>query len=837
MNLYETALELHAAGIHVIPVRGDGTKAPVFKDWPERRATTSDLHNWFNTGSFTAMGIITGTPSGNIEMAEIEGKAAHNIQGLAALANDSGLGELWATLNQGWMEASPSGGIHWVYRVDGQPVPGNIKLASRPSTPEELAENPKQKVQTLAETRGTGGQFVAAPTPGTAHETGRPWQRLTGGPTTIPTISWDERNAFLDLLRTLDVPRPDTSAASTSAGPLTGTLGQATNHQPTLDGLSPLDDYENKTTWAQILEPAGWTHLFTRGHTDYWRRPGKNIGISATTGHADDRDRLFVFTSSTEFEPNTSITKPHAYTILNHNGDHTAAATSLHANGYGEPPKIRDYNPTQSAPQQTVIETPTSTITITGDPTNLFPDTPTPEPKQDEPHGVPVYTDHGNALLLLTEHGQNLRYNHEKGRWILWNGTRWEYQPDNHAGVRELAKTTIVNMDTTNNATAKRHQAKSLSNAGISNMLNMACTNQHIIISSDRLDAHPHDLNTPTGIVNLETGETTTHNPARLHTKQTLIGPDPTMPTPGWNAFLETTFQGNQTLIGYFQRLCGYAATGDSDQAILPFFFGSGANGKSVAVEVLMAVLGDYADAAPRGLLTTGPKSHETEIASLAGLRLAVAAEVNETDQFDEGKVKLLTGGDRIKARYLFRDFFSFNPTHTLILMGNYQPKVASGGDSFWRRLRIVPFTYRVPDEHRVEGLAKILVTEEGPGILHWIIQGAITALRDGLQDPPEVRAATHEYSLEEDALGRFLDDRCHQGDPGLLRVNTNRLLDAYSKWCRENHEEELTPQMFGRRIRNQYNIGQAKSNGIRFYTGIALQTDPDDTLWTETDN
>jgi len=171
--------------------------------------------------------------------------------------------------------------------------------------------------------------------------------------------------------------------------------------------------------------------------------------------------------------------------------------------------------------------------------------------------------------------------------------------------------------------------------------------------------------------------------------------------------------------------------------------------------------------------------------------------------------------------------------------MGNFLPKVASGGDSFWRRLRIIPFTYRVPDEHRVEGLAKILVSEEGPGILHWIIQGACKALADGLQDPPEVRAATHQYSLEEDAIGRFLTECCHQGDPGLLRIDTRTIMDAYSKWCRENHEPEITPQAFGRRIRNQYGIGQIRSNGQRFYTGIALQTDAeegDPTLWMDTD-
>lgn len=817
-NIYDTAVELHNHGITVIPVRADHSKAPAIKAWQNFETTPWHLDNWFDSepgwpATYTALGIVTGTRSGNLELTEIEGRAAHEIPGLKELADASGLGDLWDKLNAGWIELSPSGGIHWFYRVDGEPVPGNQKIA-------QAADR-----TTIAETRGEGGQVVAAPTGGHAHETGKPWTRLRGGPNTIPTITPEERRAFHQLLATLDVPRDTGTPGNTRDDLPPGLLGQEfLNDHPgsTFEGVTPGDDYEARTTWQQILEPAGWKIIFNRGKTTYWCRPGKTEGISATTGHADDRDRLYVFSSSTDFETFTPITKFHAYAVLNHGGDHSAAASELRKEGHGEPPKIKEYDPTPAAPTASSSPTPKE-----------------PQDKTHRPQGVPIYTDHGNALLLLHEHGKNLRYNHEKGRWLIWNGTRWEYQPDNHAGVRELAKATIVAMDTTDNATAKRHQAKSLSNAGISNMINMACTNPHILISSDQLDTHPHELNTPTGIVNLDTGELLPHDPAHLHTKQALVGPDPNMDTPGWHAFLTTTFQGNQPLIDYFQRLCGYAATGDASNGILPFFFGSGANGKTVALEVLMKILGDYAGAAPRGLLTTGPKAHETEVASLAGLRLAVAAEVNETDQFDEAKVKMLTGGDRITARYMFRDFFSFDPSHTLILMGNYQPKVASGGDSFWRRLRIIPFTYRVPDEHRVEGLEKILVQEEGPGILNWIIQGAIKALADGLQDPPEVRAATAQYSQEEDTLGRFLTETCQRGDPGHLRVDTRHIMDAYSKWCRENHEQELTPQMFGRRIRNQYGIGQTRANGQRYYTGIALQADPDEPapgLWMDKD-
>src|SRR5690606_9346592 len=134
-----------------------------------------------------------------------------------------------------------------------------------------------------------------------------------------------ERDAFHTLLRTLDeTPAPTTPAAA-----------ERPPRQPG-DGITPGDDYEAKTDWADILTPHGWVHVFTRGRTRYWRRPGKNMGFSATTGRADDRDRLYVFTTSTEFEAEIPYTKLGAYALLEHAGDHSAAAKALYDAGFGQ---------------------------------------------------------------------------------------------------------------------------------------------------------------------------------------------------------------------------------------------------------------------------------------------------------------------------------------------------------------------------------------------------------------------------------------------------------------------------------------------------------------------
>lgn len=314
MNTLETALALHADGISVIPVAHDGTKRPrgAWKEYQSTRATIEQLREWFAPGSPTGLGIVTGAVSGNLEMAEIEGAAAHRIPELAAAAARAGVQVLWEALNAGWVEYTPGGGIHWFYRVHGT-VPGNTKLATAADR------------TVLAETRGEGGYSVAAPSNGTVHPSGGKWQLLRGGPDTCPYLTMEEREDFHAILATLTEHRPEPVQPRTSQP-----AGEASTG-------SPGDDYERRTEWADILGPHGWTALHSHGQTQYWRRPGKTIGQSASTGHAGDRDRLYVFTSSTEFEQERPYTKFGAYALLNHGGDHAAAAAQLRRDGYGDP--------------------------------------------------------------------------------------------------------------------------------------------------------------------------------------------------------------------------------------------------------------------------------------------------------------------------------------------------------------------------------------------------------------------------------------------------------------------------------------------------------------------
>jgi KaiC/GvpD/RAD55 family RecA-like ATPase len=332
-DILTTALQFAAQGVCVVPVATDGSKRPgiaSWKEYQERRPTTDELMQWFSNAQ--GVGVICGAVSGNLEMLELEGRAVASKmhKEIKEIAENSGLGELWAKLNSGYVETTPSGGIHWLYRIDGE-VPGNTKLARRPG------EN--GGVDVLAETRGEGGFVIVAPTAGTCHPSGGEWRILVGGPDTIPTLTRDERDALHDLFSIFDeLPKADFIAEEISA--------------KTDAPLSPGDDYNQRVTWKQILEPLGWTVVYTnREGVTAWRRPGKSIGISATTNHAGT-DKFYCFTTSSVFEAETSYSKFAVYALIEHGGDFKASARALRQLGYGGqselgslPPVGADYNP------------------------------------------------------------------------------------------------------------------------------------------------------------------------------------------------------------------------------------------------------------------------------------------------------------------------------------------------------------------------------------------------------------------------------------------------------------------------------------------------------------
>ncbi|MER6161647.1 phage/plasmid primase, P4 family [Streptomyces sp. NPDC001868] len=446
-------------------------------------------------------------------------------------------------------------------------------------------------------------------------------------------------------------------------------------------------------------------------------------------------------------------------------------------------------------------------------------------------------TDRGNAKLFVKLYANDYRHVPGMG-WYRWDTTRWQIDEDDTVlwAAGDLAEA-IAGHDPRGLFTAQSlhaHRRRALSTTGMNAMLSQAKSAPGMVLNAALLDADPYALCTPDGIVDLRTGLVKTPDPNKdFHSRSTTVGPK-TMPTPRWERFLTDTFGADpedQQMIRYLQLLLGYSVTGDVGGQVLPFLFGSGKNGKSVLLDVLMKLLGDYADAAPPGFLMARPfEGHPTDLAELHGRRVIVCSEVKPGDKFDEGRVKLLTGGDRIKARRMRQDFFGFNPTHKLWLLGNHRPEVGTGGFAFWRRMRLIPFERVVPDHRKIDNLADLLVTEEGPGILAWLVDGARRYLagdRD-LTGPERVRIATSAYAETEDHTGRFYEECCTLGTD--LRAEQTALYAAYRAWCHTEGAPAMSSRAFAARTRELVGLASPKemilSNQRKHYPGIGLLTD-----------
>lgn len=818
-TVYTAAMAWHAAGASVVRVALDGTKRPLgeWKQYQHQPANQATVHGWFADGH-PGLGIITGAASGQLEMLELEGRAVADIGAAFMQAlDDHGLHELKLRLMGGYGETSPSGGIHLLYRVDG-PVGGNTKLAQREARDDELTPAEQELLDTkgkrarrdLIETRGEGGFVVVAPSHGPVHPSGLPYKLQHGHPSSVPTITEQERDDLHAVATLFDeIPAPEPIPDPTPI-----------DRRTPDGGTSPGDDFNQRGRWDDILAPAGWTLVRRLGDKSFWRRPGKNIGISAVTG-GDKGDYFYNWSSSTELPQEQALSKWRLYALTTHAGDFHAAAQALKQQGYGEP-----------APEPTrPVLTPLPTLNMGGTDGSSARQ---PEPAPAAAVSTFSRSDDGNALALVDAYGDRIRYCVERGRWLHWTGTRWDWCGSGDGTVREYAKQ-VARQLPEDDQTDVRWKQRSLSANGITAMLTQSASDPRIVVSINDLDAHPRDLNTPAGIVDLTTGHIRPHDPDQLHTQITTAAPDFTADTGRWHQFLVDTFGDDTDLVGYVQRLLGYSASGEIRDHILPFCFGDGGNGKGVLLESALGVLGDYASSAPnRFLMAQQYAGHETEIARLTGKRMVVCSEVNDNDRFDEAKVKQLTGGDTLTARFMRADHFTFTPTHKLFLLGNSRPDVTSGGgNSFWRRLRLLPFTRTIPDDKKVDDLQGILARDHGGAVLAWIIRGAVDYYAGGLRTPGSVLAATADYERGEDNLARFIADECHlAAGNSALKVTTKAIRERYVKWCHREEEPPVSAKRFGMDLRNRFGVYKGKSNNPPMYEGITLHADPDEQGW-----
>jgi putative DNA primase/helicase len=447
------------------------------------------------------------------------------------------------------------------------------------------------------------------------------------------------------------------------------------------------------------------------------------------------------------------------------------------------------------------------------------------------------WNDLGNARWLEEHHGEELIYVYENRQWAMWDSKHWLIE--GHLEERKRAHDTLGTMRQYAAALDNRqersafmaHIIKSESAKSIDAMIKES----RVMLRASRaaFDTHPMLFNTQNVTIDLETGEVLPHNKAHLLTKVSPITYDPHATCPRWFDFLKRITNGDGELEKYLQMIAGYCMAGTTREQCLFFLYGSGGNGKTTYTETVAHVLGDYHAKTPTETLMSKKVSSgaNNDVARLAGARMVTAAEANSGQAFAEALIKDLTGGDRIAARFLYGEYFSFSPQFTLILYGNHKPTIRGTDHGIWRRIRLVPFTWKIDPQEDDKKYGEKLRAEESSGVLNWMLEGCRLWLAEGLLTPKAVADATLEYRNEMDAVGDFLQDR--YATPGDYEKGTEEYKEAaraqelmlevyqeYVDWAIQGGENRMTQRQLGQKLVDR-GITKKRSNGKWYFVGM----------------
>jgi putative DNA primase/helicase len=443
-------------------------------------------------------------------------------------------------------------------------------------------------------------------------------------------------------------------------------------------------------------------------------------------------------------------------------------------------------------------------------------------------------TDAGNGEHFARLLGDRVRYDHRRNKWLLWSGHRW--REDDVEAVRWLgvdaARDRYSRAALIEDLEERKREAAfaiaSENRQRLDAMLLAARGKPPIADAGDKWDLDPWLLGVADGVVDLRTGLLRPGHPTDRITRSVVIPYLPDAVCPRWERFLEEVFQGDDEVIDFVWRAIGYSLTGDIREQCLFMCHGTGSNGKSVLLTVLRALAGEYAIDTPFSTFElAGRASIPNDVAALVGRRLVTAAETGEGKRLNEARLKALTGGDAVTARFLFGEFFSFQPMLKLWLSVNHRPRVVDDSYGFWRRVRLIPFERRFTALDRDDELTDKLLAEL-PGILAWAVRGARIWLEHGLTSPDAVRTATDSYRSESDPIGDFVATACTIGEG--LQVSASGMYAAYRMWAQREgmaDREILTSTMFGRRAKGRFESTRGKAGVV--YLGVGLGSDEPD--------
>ncbi|MEE9394451.1 MAG: phage/plasmid primase, P4 family [Planctomycetota bacterium] len=432
-------------------------------------------------------------------------------------------------------------------------------------------------------------------------------------------------------------------------------------------------------------------------------------------------------------------------------------------------------------------------------------------------------TDSGNGERLAHHRRDDFRYVMGWHKWLYWHEGRWSLLYGDKA-ILESSKAIARSIpDEARNGdkdlkdAAESWAVRSESLNARKSMIEAATGERVFWQNHGELDCQPMLLNCANGTLDLETFRLKTPDRRHLLTKRSPVTFRKAAIGKRWARFVEEVFP-DKEVRDFVQRYAGYTLTGDTSTHGLAICVGDGANGKTTFLEVLQSMLGsEYAQPVLPSLLVGNGKEHPTQIASLFGIRMAVAMEFGSADQINEPMVKRLSGGDTLVARRMREDPWQFKPTHHIWIATNHKPTIRGQDLGIWRRLHVIPFDAVFKGKNREEGLTKYLVENELSGVLNWCLAGLREFQRIGLAPPPRVQLEVDQYRDEQDALGRFLDDMLVQKENS--RVTSAQLYETYYGWLAHDSGPSIARRHFRKEVESRgYKFAKSGSIVLRGY-------------------
>ena len=440
-------------------------------------------------------------------------------------------------------------------------------------------------------------------------------------------------------------------------------------------------------------------------------------------------------------------------------------------------------------------------------------------------------SDHGNARRLLNKYGNIIRYHcSDMGEdWFIWDGTRW--CKDKKQNIFQKAKDTIDSMydelkglDDLKQRNKLNFILRSKNQRGLTSMIASAQNEPGVFMEMGSFDSYKDIFNVRNGMIDLQTGELLPHDMNLFITKMCEVEYNTDATCPRWDKFLDEICPDKESQ-GYIQRFFGYALTGHNRAEKMLVLNGLGGNGKGVMLDTITKVMGDYTRVAESSTILK--RKHErtssNDLADLYGYRLVRASETAANQILDEARIKIITGGNTIKCRLLYKQYIEYIAQFKLVLETNHKPQIESQDNSIWRRVDRLDFdkTFDESDGTRDEFLRDTLETEL-EGVLLWMVNGAIEWYKVGLATPKAIADLNQSYKAELDEIGGFLEV-CTEKD-STSQVSKKTLYLLYTFWCKHTEEYPLSKKAFGKRL-EENGFRHKRSNGVESRTGIRIHT------------